>query len=182
MMSSKRSTASTRQEQQPSRGPSLRSPWVLLSGVLAFQLLLVGLVIAPQLSPRISGTEIALRVAPVDPIDPFRGAYADLDYPDLPRERQDGTRDPDQGTAFVPLRQDGEVWVGEAVQRTEPEGIYLRCSDRGWRLDCGIHSWFASQDKAYDLEQELRDTGAIAIVRVDRWGNAAIVNIHSDRD
>ena len=34
-----------------------------------------------------------LRVAPVDPIDPFRGAYVELAYPDLPEQagQDDGT-------------------------------------------------------------------------------------------
>lgn len=181
-MTSSRTTPSSRPPRPKSgRGSASRTglgnPWVLLAGVLAIQLLLVGLVVAPQLSPRVSGTVVTLRVAPFDPIDPFRGAYADLDYPDLPRARQTDRPDPERGTAFVPLRQEGEVWVGGAISRTEPDGLFLRCSDRGWRLDCGIHSWFASQDRAYALEQELRDNGAIAVIRVDRWGNATIVAI-----
>ena len=38
----------------------------------------------PPLSARLTGEEVALRVEPIDPIDPFRGAYVDLGYPDLP--------------------------------------------------------------------------------------------------
>lgn len=182
MTSSQTTTAPPRERKSHFRGQGLRSPWALLAGVLAIQLLIVGLAVAPQLSPRVSGTEIALRVAPFDPIDPFRGAYADLDYPDLPQVNRGPGLDPDRGTKAVPLRQDGEVWVGGAVQRDEPEGLYLRCSDRGWRLDCGINSWFASQDKAYALEQDLRDSGAIATIRVDQWGNATIVAIHPDTE
>ena len=157
------------------RGSSWRrSPWTILAAVLSGQLLLVGLVVAPQLSPRVAGTEIQLRVAPYDPIDPFRGAYADLDSPDLPHPRTDGSVAADRGTAYVPLRQDGEVWVGGPIQRTPPDGLFLRCSARSWRIDCGINSWFASQDNAYALEQELGGGRAVATVRVDRWGNAAI--------
>lgn len=170
-------TLKTAPRQKPSLGTRPGNRWVLLAGVLALQLLIVALAVAPQLSPRVSGTEIQLRVEPIDPIDPFRGAYAALGYPDLPQPRQDGSVDPDRGTAYVPLSQDGEVWVGGAVQRTEPEGLFLRCSDRSWQIDCGIDSWFAPQDKAYALEQDLRESGAIATVRVDQWGNASIVDL-----
>ena len=156
--------------------------WPVLAAVLAIQLVFVALAVAPQLSPRVSGTEITLRVAPVDPIDPFRGAYADLDYPDLPDPSatwQHGEQ-PERGTAFVPLTREGDVWVGGPVQRTQPDGLFLRCNDRGWRLDCGINSWFASQDTAVALERDLIDDGALATVRVDRWGNAAITALSPD--
>ena len=51
--------------------------------VAVAQLALVGVAVAPQLSARAFGDEYRMRVAPVDPIDPFRGAYVDLGYPDL---------------------------------------------------------------------------------------------------
>ena len=51
--------------------------------LLVLQLALVGLAVLPQLSARVAGDEIVLRVQPVDPIDPFRGAYVTLGYPDL---------------------------------------------------------------------------------------------------
>ena len=98
-----------------------------------------------------------------------------LDYPDLPDPRFDVSGSQDRGTAYVPLRQEGDVWVGEPIQRTEPEGLFLRCDDSGWRLECGIESWFVGQSVALELEESVRDQDAIATVRVDRWGNAAIV-------
>ena len=56
----------------------------LTTAVIAVsQLALVGLAVAPQLSARVAGDPYLVRVAPVDPIDPFRGAYVALDYPDL---------------------------------------------------------------------------------------------------
>ncbi len=54
-----------------------------VGAVALVQLALVGVAVAPRLSARLTGDEYRLRVAPVDPIDPFRGAYVDLDYPDL---------------------------------------------------------------------------------------------------
>lgn len=172
-------TTTQHSTEQPHTDPEGRGPgrrgWLILAGVLVVQLVLTLGAVLPQLSPRISGTEVALRVGPVDPIDPFRGAYVDLDYPDLPDPRFDGSGSQDRGTAYVPLRQEGEVWVGEAIQRTEPDGLFLRCDDSGWRLECGIESWFVGQSVALELEESVRDEDAVATVRVDRWGNAAIV-------
>ena len=51
--------------------------------VLAQAALVVVAVWAP-LSARATGQEVVLRVAAYDPIDPFRGAYVQLGYPDLP--------------------------------------------------------------------------------------------------
>ncbi len=47
------------------------------------QLALVPLAVAGPLSARLTGEEYLLEVAPVDPIDPFRGAYVALSYPGL---------------------------------------------------------------------------------------------------
>ncbi|MGA8047765.1 MAG: GDYXXLXY domain-containing protein [Dermatophilaceae bacterium] len=159
-----------------SRGPGRRG-WLLLAAVVVVQLVLTLIAVLPQLSPRVSGTEVMLRVGPVDPIDPFRGAYVDLDYPDLPDPAFEGSDSDDRGTAYVALRQEGDVWVGGPIQRSEPDGLFLRCDDSGWRLECGIESWFVGQSAALDLEQSVRDQDAIATVRVDRWGNAAIVDL-----
>lgn len=45
-------------------------------------LALLAVAVWPQLSARFTGDEVVLRVQPVDPIDPFRGAYVDLGYPE----------------------------------------------------------------------------------------------------
>ncbi|WP_193315397.1 GDYXXLXY domain-containing protein [Nostocoides sp. F2B08] len=161
---------------RPARGPGRRG-WLILVGVLVVQLVLTLVAVLPQLSPRVSGTEVALRVGPVDPIDPFRGAYVDLDYPDLPDPQFEASGPEERGTAYVALRQEGDVWVGGEVQRNEPDGLFLRCDDSGWRLECGIESWFVGQSEAVDLEESVLDQDAIATVRVDRWGNAAIVDL-----
>lgn len=165
--------------------PSTRT-WVVLGAVLLAQLLIALLAVLPQLSPRVSGTEVQLRVAPVDPIDPFRGAYVDLGYPDLPDptaiDFKPTQESEDRGLAFVPLIQDGEVWVGGPIQRSDPGGLYLRCDDEQWRLRCGIESWFVGQSEARAIEQRMLNSGAVATIRVDRWGNATIVALEPERD
>ena len=174
------SSTGTGERTEAGRWPGSRT-WILLGVVLLAQLLIALLAVLPQLSPRVSGTEIQLRVGPVDPIDPFRGAYVALRYPDLPDTSSIDYRDTDErGLAFVPLTQEGDVWVGGRIQRSEPDGLYLRCNDDDWMLRCGIESWFVGQSEARAIEREMLNSGAIATVRVDRWGNASIVGLEPD--
>lgn len=146
------------------------------------QLALVGAAVAPQLSAHLTGETYVLRVAPLDPIDPFRGAYVTLSYPDLPTgadldgsdDRSPGDR---RGDVFVPLQPEGDVWVAGTWTRERPEeGPYLACDDRSWEVRCGIDSWFLPQDEAAAMESALAD-GAYAEVRVDGRGHAVLVDV-----
>jgi uncharacterized membrane-anchored protein len=157
---------------------ALRSPSVRLAVACLLSAVLVGLAVWPQLSARLTGETYDLAVAPLDPIDPFRGAYVTLDYPGLADARPSSWR----GGAvlvFVPLRRAGgsAVWTGgRAVREAPATGPYLRCDAGQGRLRCGIESLFASQDEARRLERDLAD-GAVAWVKVDRRGNAAVVGL-----
>lgn len=163
---------------------------VLVVGAVAIQLLLVVVAVFSPLSARLTGEEIRLRVAPVDPIDPFRGAYVQLGFPDLPgqpqvvaelTENELEEADRIRGEAWVPLTREGEVWVGGPVERTRPDsGLYLRCNDSDWRLTCGIENWFLPQDKAAALEESVRDGEAVATVRVGERGNAALIDVRTN--
>lgn len=149
---------------------------VRIAAVCVVQVLLVVGAVWPSLSARLTGDEILLEVGPVDPIDPFRGAYVALTYPGLvqPDEPQRA-----EGTVFVPLapQAGSDVWVGApAVAERPATGRYLRCESDGWRLRCGIESLFASQDEALRLERELAG-GAVARITVDSRGNAAVLGI-----
>jgi uncharacterized membrane-anchored protein len=145
------------------------------------QLALVAVGVAPQLSARATGDEYRLRVAPLDPIDPFRGAYVDLDYPDLSPGRDGRGGSPLEGDdsdhVYVVLVRDGDVWVADDYTSERPDGgVYLACSDMYWDMRCGIESWFLPQDEARAMESDLAD-GAIATVKIDSRGNAALVSV-----
>jgi uncharacterized membrane-anchored protein len=155
----------------------MRSVAAKVTVVALVQLALVGVAVAPRLSARLTGDEYLLRVAPVDPIDPFRGAYVDLDYPDLDLDRETPG---DEGTVYVTLERDGEVWVAGAHTRERPSGTpYLTCDDRDWRLRCGIESLFLPQDEAASMQADLGDGSMVAVVKVDERGNAALVRVES---
>jgi uncharacterized membrane-anchored protein len=148
----------------------MRKRIALVAGV---QLACVLVAVAPQVSARATGDEYRLEVAPVDPIDPFRGAYVTLDYPGIRVADEPGN-----GAVYVKLVRDGELWRSSGTSRTRPEeGPYLACDDRGWEVRCGIESWFAPQDEAARMDRTLADRGAIATVRIDARGNAALVDL-----
>ena len=148
--------------------------------VAVLQLALVPLAVLPQLSARVTGESYPMRVAPVDPIDPFRGAYVDLSYPDL---REGDMSDPpslddgDGGAVYATLVEEDGFWVLGEYTRSRPEdGPYLACDDRYWAIRCGIESWFASQEDARRLEGAVAN-GAVATIKIDSRGNAAIVDL-----
>ncbi len=156
----------------------LRSPSVRLAAACVLSAGLVAVAVAPQLSARLTGETYELAVAPVDPIDPFRGAYVTLDYPGLAQARPT-TWSGGSTPVFVPLRRvaGSDLWTGGRAAREAPDsGPYLRCDAGQGRLRCGIESLFASQDEARRLERDLAD-GAVARVRVDGRGHAAVVGL-----
>lgn len=168
------------------RGALASGTVVRLLLVAVVSLGLVAAAVAPQLSARLSGEEIALRVEPLDPIDPFRGAYVALSYPDLQRNDSEGAdgaglgsmEDGERGDVFVTLERDGEAWRAASFSRERPDTTpYLACTDRGWQIDCGIDSWFLPQDEAAALERDVAGGTVIATVRVDGRGHAALVDL-----
>lgn len=154
-----------------------RAGRVALASVV--QLALVPLVVAGPLSARLTGDEYLLAVAPVDPVDPFRGAYVALSYPDLPSSQELTSRaDSDGEVAYVPLVRSGDLWVGRSPVPERPEsGPFLRCKDEYWRLRCGIDSWFLPQGEAHAMELAVGQGSAVARVRIDSRGNAALVGV-----
>lgn len=156
----------------------------LVMAAVLLQAAMVPAAVYPSLSARLTGAEYLLAVRPLDPIDPFRGAYVALGYPGLlradpttPDTTQEPRREPD-GTVYIPLVRDGELWRGGPAVRQRPATTpFLRCESDGWLRRCGIESLFLPQDKAATLEKDLATGGAVAHIRVDRRGNAAVVAV-----
>jgi uncharacterized membrane-anchored protein len=163
--------------------PATALPVARLVGVVLVSFSLIGAAVFPQLSARLAGDQYQFRVSALDPVDPFRGAYVALAYPDLrgtaDEQASIGSLDDDtRGDVFIPLTRDGEVWDGGEFTRTRPaSGPYLACTDRNFEIDCGIDSWFLPQSAARAVEDAVRDGTAIATVRVDGRGNAALVDV-----
>jgi len=153
----------------------------LVGAAVLAQLVLLLVVVAPRLSPRLRGEEVRLLVAPVDPIDPFRGAYVELAY-----ERAGDIRDYDgeRGDVHVPLVRDPRTdayRLGRPQRERPASGPFLACSNDG-SLSCGIESFFASEPEARRLGSDLRGRrSGIARVRIDGAGRGAIVGLEPAR-
>ncbi len=152
------------------------------------QVLLLGVAAWIPLSVRLTGEEVRLRVEVADRWEPFADAYVDLSYPDLPgehfpegevSEEEVERLDAELGVAFVPLTRDGAVWVGGDVVRSEPaDGRFLRCDDSDWRARCGIETaYLASGSENDGVRAALRSGDAVAVVRVDDAGRAALIRV-----
>lgn len=144
--------------------------------VVAAQAVLVAVAVAPQISARTTGVTHTFRVEPVDPIDPFRGAYVTLGYPDLRPE----TDDRESGTVYITLtEEDGHSVARDHLRERPDSGTYLTCDDSGWEVRCGIESWFLPQDEAAEMQRVLGD-GAVAEVRIDSRGHAALIDVRAE--
>jgi uncharacterized membrane-anchored protein len=145
---------------------------VAVAGAVLAQAALLIWAVQPQLSPRLAGREYRLAVAPVDPIDPFRGAYVDLSYPGLPTEV------PEQGRYYVPLVADGALWKGTGAVKERPaRQPYLACGSPDGLRDCGIGSFFVSEGRARVLEQDVTAGRLAAVIRVDGSGRATVIRL-----
>lgn len=136
------------------------------------QALAVGVAVWGQLSAATTGTEVRLVTAPVDPMDPFRGAYVQVGY-----ETLDALHPDDSGSSqvYVSLRRDGDVWTATSVANDRPtSGTYLACENNYGRLDCGIDSWFVSERTASQFEPGKK---FVAVIKVDRWGHTHLVEV-----
>jgi uncharacterized membrane-anchored protein len=147
---------------------------VAIGVALLVQVALLGAVATPRLLPRLTGDEYRLEVAPVDPIDPFRGAYVALRVRGVP------TYTESTGTVYIRLeRQRDGRYRGSGTRKQRPaSGPFLRCNADG-EVRCGIESFFASQSEARRIERELAD-GATAVVKIDGAGRAALVDLELD--
>ena len=112
----------------------MRSRPARVAMVCLIQVALLVAAVFGQLSARVAGEEYLVRVAPLDPIDPFRGAYVALDYPDLDLTGS-AARTAAAGTAST-SPWSATVTSGSAAPPVtwRPDGPALRCVDKGWRL------------------------------------------------
>jgi len=154
-----------------------------VAAAVAAQVVLVGVAVWVPLAARVTGEEVLLRVQVADTYEPFADAYVDVAYPDLPLqpvrdEPESFDDDPARGTAYVPLTREGSTWVGGEVQRTPPEsGPFLLCDDDSWRLRCGIETAYVASGEPEQLRRALLEGDAVAVVKVDGGGHAALVGV-----
>jgi len=154
---------------------------------IVIQLIILFSIIIFKMAVLTGGTEVLLRIEPVDPRDPLRGDHLTFSYEisnlDSYLFNYSPIRDGD--TVYVPLKQKGKYWVAAfGVQKIKPidEGkLFLRgkvSSSYGNRIRViyGIEDYFIPEGTGQDFSFWRQE--AAARVSVDENGNAVLKQIY----
>lgn len=149
--------------------------------LIAYWLIILLSFMGSKLYTLSQGTEVNLKIVPVDPRDLFRGDYVILRY-EISTLSKNLYMDPmeisEGQTVFVQLAEKDGYHIARRINRIEPEyGIYLRgkikrITSSNMRIEYGIESYFVPEGTGRDLEREMR--GGAVKVAIDRKGNAVI--------
>ena len=132
------------------------------------------------------GEEIRLRAEPVDPLDVFRGNYVVLRYdissPSVFTRVSRGER------VCVGLHRSGNAWTGgHAEPGPAPDGTAIcgrarRAAEPGERVEVvfGIETYYASPERAREIEQSISRGRLYVVVDLDEDGSARIKRLESD--
>lgn len=156
---------------------------------IAVQLVIIFGIIIFKVAVLTGGTEVLLRIEPVDPRDPLRGDHLTFSYKisnlDSYLFKYSPIRDGD--TIYVPLRQQGKYWVAVfGVQKTKPtdEGkIFIKGkipSSYGNKIHViyGAEDYFIPEGVGQGFTFWRREVSAK--VSIDKDGNAVLKQIYVD--
>jgi uncharacterized membrane-anchored protein len=126
-----------------------------------------------------TGEEVRLRTEPVDPIDFFRGRYVTLNY-EISRVPLDVSETAPGTTVYVPLRDVGEFWKGQAAMTERPSGgRFIRGRvGSGGQIRYGIETYFTDERKAKRYENAAGSGTLYVDVILDDEGGAKIQELH----
>lgn len=169
---------------------------------ITLQILIIFGIVIFKIAVLTGGTEVLLKIEPVDPRDPFRGDYATFQYniSNLDSYLFGNKRIRNGDTVYVILRQSGKYWIAQKAQKTKPTAdnqIFIKGKVASGGLES--HGEFFPQQRfnrsrihiVYGIEEyyipEGRGRGfsfwnkeAIAKVSVDENGNAVLKQIYVD--
>jgi uncharacterized membrane-anchored protein len=154
---------------------------------LAIQLFILFSIITFKMVVLTGGTDVLLKIEPVDPRDPLRGDHLTFSYEisNLDSSLFNYSPIKEGDTVYVPLIQQGEYWrAGFGVQKTKPiseEGIFIRgkvASSSGniIHIIYGIEDYFIPEGTAQDFT--FGNQKVAARVSVDENGNAVLKQIY----
>jgi uncharacterized membrane-anchored protein len=146
----------------------------ILLGTVAFQALILVVMIASRELVLLRGETLWLRVVPVDPRDLFRGDYVILGY-DFSRMGPAGAV-PGQ-TVYVTHEPEanGQHWRAVDVSTQRPSrGKFIQGMVQGGRIECGIESFFVQEGRGRRYEDAIRAGRLYAEIAVDADGRAVV--------
>ena len=128
-----------------------------------------------------TGTEVLLKMAPVDPRDLFRGDYMILNY-DISRldsipSAPTGLKQHDKVFVALTAGADAVVTATGAFTTPPQTGLYIAGEIDEWsRVTYGIESYFIPENTGYDLGNKIRNSQGTAFVKVsiDKSGRSVV--------
>ena len=161
---------------------------------ISVQLLVILGIIIFKFSILSGGTEVILKIAPVDPRDPFRGDYVTFQYEISNVSyygRGNAIRNGD--TVYVTLRPAGKYWVSTNVSKTKPASensvIIKGKVIRGGEASSNSSSYTRELIISYGIEEYFVPEGAgrnfsfwgkdiYAKLKIDENGNSVITQLY----
>lgn len=166
---------------------------------IVLQTVIIFAIIIFKVSILSGGTDVLLRIEPVDPRDMLRGDYATFQYSNISNLASyisDGQQIKNGDTVYVILRQSGKYWLAQSIQKTKPlngeiilKGKVLsggkktqpdalpnqRFSGSRIQIIYGIEEYFIPEGKGQNFSFFNKE--AAARVAVDENGNAVLKQI-----
>ena len=116
-----------------------------------------------------TGTEFKFRTAPIDPNDPFRGKYIELDFSASTFETNEADEWINEKEIFVSLSTDEEGYAKiESISREKPEGTkdfviakvsrIITSTPKRVMIQYPFDRFYMEEYKAPDAEQVFRDS------------------------
>src|SRR3989344_7658311 len=91
---------------------------------IALQVIIIFAIIIFKVSVLTGGTEILLKIAPVDPTSPLRGDYSTFRYDisNIDSYHLKGSQVRNGDTVYIVLYQSGKYWTAQGVSLKKPTG------------------------------------------------------------
>jgi uncharacterized membrane-anchored protein len=171
---------------------------------VALQAVIILAIIIFKLSILDGGTDILLKIEPIDPRDMLRGDYVTFQYDisNIVSYYANGQQIRNGDTVYVILRQSGKYWMAQAIQKKQPteSELFIKGKVESGGLEDQINSSLpalhhingsSSFHIVYGVEQyfipegkggnfNFRNKEAVAQIVVDDNGNAVLKHIYID--
>ncbi|MEJ5260021.1 MAG: GDYXXLXY domain-containing protein [Anaerohalosphaeraceae bacterium] len=156
---------------------------------VGLQLVILAAVPARQIYVRLTGTLITIRTAPVDPYDFLSGYHVVLRY-EISQVSEEqlsavsSSKKPSTTVYAVLKKGPEDIWSLESLSRTlpnnlSPEQIAVKGTVIRDQIEYGIENFYIPEKDRDELERALRSgrERALAQIRVDKYGNAALIRL-----
>lgn len=178
----------------------MKQKW-FIPAAIAFQVGVLLVLVASKLFITGTGTEVYLRIEPVDPRDPLRGDFVTFRFQDISSvqlsylEKEARYFYPDSQILlqygqpiYVSLRKNGLVYVVDSVSFEKPkDGLFIKgtasqtitqdAPSRRAPMTYGIEEYYIPENSGRNVRF---GDNAIAVVKIDANGNAVITSILVD--